>query len=168
MAAGYVAVSPTSYPVVTYVNPATVAANTAAKRTLDPQFIDGLVYATLPSGQTALVAAMYILPGTVPKAPMPYGALVQWHQRTNVCGPQTGVSTAAFDVTGSTPCVGRHGPDEHAVRDLGLAGPRGRRPAGHPATRHPDRGSGGDVGGRLAVRPPSRRRRAGRHVTAGR
>ena len=105
MAAGYVAVSPTSYPVVTYVNPATVAANKAAKRTLDPQFIDGLVYATLPSGQSALVAAMYILPGTVPKAPMPYGALVQWHQRTNVCGPQTGVSTAAFDVTGSTPCA---------------------------------------------------------------
>ena len=93
MAAGYVAVSPTSYPVVTYVNPATVAANKAAKRTLDPQFIDGLVYATLPPGQSALVAAMYILPGTVPKAPMPYGALVQWHQRTNVCGPQTGVST---------------------------------------------------------------------------
>jgi len=105
MAAGYVAVSPTSYPVVTYVNPTTVAANAAAKRTLDPEFIDGLVYATLPSGQTALVAAMYILPGTVPKAPMPYGALVQWHQRTNVCGPQTGVSTAAFDVTGSTPCA---------------------------------------------------------------
>src|ERR1700733_14284205 len=53
MAAGYVAVSPTSYPVVTYVNPTTVAANAAAKRTLDPEFIDGLVYATLPSGQTA-------------------------------------------------------------------------------------------------------------------
>jgi hypothetical protein len=105
MAAGYVAVSPTSYPVVTYVNPTTVAANKAAKRTLDPQFTDGLVYATLPSGQTALVAAMYILPGTVSKAPMPYGALVQWHQRTNVCGPRNGVSTAAYDVTGSTPCA---------------------------------------------------------------
>jgi hypothetical protein len=104
-AAGYVAVSPTSYPVVTYVNPTTVAANGAAKRTLDPQFIDGLVYATLPSGQTVLAAAMYILPDTVPKAPMPYGPMVQWHQRTNVCGPQTGISTAAFDVTGATPCA---------------------------------------------------------------
>jgi hypothetical protein len=105
MAAGYVAVSPTSYPVVTYVNPTTVAANRAAKRTLDPKFIDGLVYATLPSGGTTLVAAMYILPGTMPKAPMPYGALVQWHQRTNVCAPRNGVSTAAYDVTGSTPCA---------------------------------------------------------------
>ena len=37
MAAGYVAVSPTNYPVVYYVNPTIVAANAAAKRTLDPQ-----------------------------------------------------------------------------------------------------------------------------------
>ena len=34
---------------------------------------------------------------------MPYGALVQWHQRTGVCGPASGSSTA-FDVTGTTPC----------------------------------------------------------------
>ena len=36
-AAGYVAVSPTNYPVVYYVNPTVVAANAAAKRSLDPK-----------------------------------------------------------------------------------------------------------------------------------
>ena len=87
LAAGYVAVSPTTYPIVTYVNPTIVAANAAAKRTLDPKFIDGLVYATIPSGQSVLAAAMYLLPTTVAKPPMPYGALVQWHRRTDVCGP---------------------------------------------------------------------------------
>jgi hypothetical protein len=105
MAAGYVAVSPTTYPIVTYVNPTIVAANAAAKRTLDPKFIDGLVYATLPSGQSALVAAMYILPSTVTTPPMPYGALVQWHQRTQVCGTQTGAAATSYEVTGSPPCA---------------------------------------------------------------
>ncbi|MGP0029041.1 MAG: hypothetical protein ACLPVF_00880 [Acidimicrobiales bacterium] len=103
-AAGYVAVSPTNYPVVYYVNPAIVASNAAAARTLDPHSIDGLVYATIPSGESVLVAAMYLLPSTVSTPPMPYGALVQWHQRTNVCGPLIGASTA-FDVTGFTPCA---------------------------------------------------------------
>ena len=36
MAAGYVPASPTDYPVVAYVNPTIVAANAAARRTLDP------------------------------------------------------------------------------------------------------------------------------------
>jgi hypothetical protein len=105
MAAGYVAASPTTYPVVTYVNPTIVAANAAAKRTMDPRYIDGLVYATLPSGQTVLVAAMYILPSTVKTAPMPFGALVQWHQRTQVCGTQAGSTTTSFQVTGFQPCA---------------------------------------------------------------
>ncbi len=133
LAAGYVAVSPTSYPVVTYVNPVVEAANTAAKRTLDPQFIDGLVYAALPSGRSVLAAAMYVLPSTVSTPPMPYGALVQWHQRTGVCGPASGSSTA-FDVTGTTPCTAGYGPETHAVHDDGLAGPGGRGTAGHPTT----------------------------------
>ena len=64
-----------------------MAANAAAQRTLDPQHVDGLVYASTPSGGEVLAAAMYILPSTVTKAPMPYGALVQWHRRTQVCGP---------------------------------------------------------------------------------
>jgi hypothetical protein len=46
---------------------------------------------------------MYVLPATVPKAPMPFGALVQWHQRTAVCGPRTGSATT-LDITGTPPC----------------------------------------------------------------
>jgi hypothetical protein len=48
---------------------------------------------------------MYILPSTVTTPPMPYGALVQWHQRTQVCGTQTGSVTTSFEVTGSPPCA---------------------------------------------------------------
>ena len=40
-AAGYVAVSPTSYPIVYYVNPTIVASNAAAGRTLDPTMWTG-------------------------------------------------------------------------------------------------------------------------------
>jgi hypothetical protein len=104
VAAGYVAVSPVSYPVVYYVNPAIEAANAAAKRTFSPAHIDGLVYARTPSGQQVLAAAMYVLPPTVHTAPMPFGALVQWHARTAVCGPLTG-SAGTLAITGSTPCA---------------------------------------------------------------
>ncbi len=102
-AAGYVPVSPLDYPVVYYVNPGIEAANAAAKRTLSPQHVDGLVYARTPSGQDVLAAAMYVLPPTVTKPPMPFGALVQWHQRTDVCGPLTG-SPDVLDITGVPPC----------------------------------------------------------------
>ena len=102
VAAGYVPVSPTSYPVVYYVNPAIVAANAAAGRTLDPQSVDGLVYAQTPSGKEVLAAAMYLLPSTI-TPPMPYGALVQWHQRTQVCGPSGG-DTTKLQITGTPPC----------------------------------------------------------------
>jgi hypothetical protein len=104
VAAGYVPASPTDYPVVSYVNPAIVAANAAARRTLDPQHVDGLVYATTPSGADVLVAAMYILPSAETSAPMPYGALVQWHRRTQVCGPVTPSPTMPFDITAYPPC----------------------------------------------------------------
>ncbi len=102
-AAGYVAVSPVDYPVVYYVNPAIEAANAAAKRTLSPEHVDGLIYALTPSGQDVLAAAMYVLPSTLRKPPMPFGALVQWHQRTEVCGPLTG-SADVLNITGVTPC----------------------------------------------------------------
>ena len=105
MAAGFEPASPTDYPVVVYVNPAVVAANAAAKRTLDPQHVDGLVYASTPSGGDVLVAAMYILPSTETKVPMPYGALVQWHRRTQVCGPADPSPTMPFDITGFPPCA---------------------------------------------------------------
>jgi hypothetical protein len=105
LAAGYEPASPTDYPVVIYENPTIVAANAAAQRTLDPQYVDGLVYASTPSGGDVLAAAMYILPSTETKVPMPYGALVQWHRRTQVCGPATPSPTMPFDITGFPPCA---------------------------------------------------------------
>jgi hypothetical protein len=103
LAAGYVAVSPTDYPVVYYVNPAVAAANTAAKRTLDPGDIDGLVYTKTPAGTEVLAAAMYVLPSTITTAPMPYGPLVQWHQRTAVCGAGS-VPGSTLSIAGFPPC----------------------------------------------------------------
>ncbi|HEY1830342.1 MAG TPA: hypothetical protein VGG38_08880 [Acidimicrobiales bacterium] len=105
VAAGYVAASPTDYPVVYYVNPQIVAANAAAGRTLDPHHVDGLVYAATPSGQEVLAAAFYILPASKTTVPMPYGALVQWHRRTQVCGQSTVNPAMPLDITGYPPCA---------------------------------------------------------------
>jgi hypothetical protein len=105
VAAGYLLASPAGYPVTYYVNPTIVAANTAAKRTLDPNAIDGLVYAQTPAGAEVLAAAMYLLPSSLATAPMPYGPLVQWHQRTNTCGPSTTGTGAALQITGTAPCA---------------------------------------------------------------
>ncbi len=105
MAAGYVAVSPTDYPVVYYVNPTIAAANAAAKKSLDPHSIDGLVYAQTPAGTDVLAAAMYILPSTLTSPPMPYGPLVQWHQRTNTCAPSQFSTDGALKITGVAPCA---------------------------------------------------------------
>ncbi len=104
-AAGYVPVTPTSYPVVYYVNPSVVAQNEAAGRTLDPAAIDGLVYATTPSGNQVLVAAMYLLPSTLTTdPPMPYGSLVQWHERTDVCVPMSASLGTPLTISGFAPC----------------------------------------------------------------
>ncbi|HEX3334453.1 MAG TPA: hypothetical protein VHS57_08935 [Acidimicrobiales bacterium] len=104
-AAGYQPVSPVNYPVVYYVNPTVVAQNQAAGRTLDPAAVDGLVYATTPSGAQVLVAAMYLLPSTVgTDPPMPYGTLVQWHERTDVCVPTTEPEGTPLTITGFAPC----------------------------------------------------------------
>jgi hypothetical protein len=104
-AAGYKPVSPTDYPIVYYVNPTIVAQNQAAGRTLDPAAVDGLVYATTPSGSQVLVAAMYLLPSTLATdPPMPYGSLVQWHERTNVCVPTTSSPSTPLTITGFAPC----------------------------------------------------------------
>ena len=88
-----------------YVNPTIVAANAAAKRTLDPGSIDGLLYAETPSGTEVLAGAFYILPSTVSTLPMPYGALVQWHRRLAVCGSGTTSPTMPLDITGYPPCA---------------------------------------------------------------
>ena len=37
---------------------------------------------------------------------MPYGALVQWHRRTQVCGPPTPTPAQPLDITGYPPCPG--------------------------------------------------------------
>jgi hypothetical protein len=105
VAAGYVLTSPADYPVTYYVNPAIAAANAAAKRTLDPNAIDGLLYAQTPAGTEVLAAAIYLLPSSLATAPMPYGPLVQWHQRTNTCGPSTTTTGAALQITGTAPCT---------------------------------------------------------------
>jgi hypothetical protein len=107
MAAGYVAVSPANYPVAYYINPTFVTANAAAKKTLDPSSIDGLLYAQTPAGTEVLAAAMYILPSALTSPPMPYGPLVQWHQRTDVCASSsaTAISVSSpFAITAYPPC----------------------------------------------------------------
>jgi hypothetical protein len=48
---------------------------------------------------------MYILPTTLRTPPMPYGPLVQWHQRTDVCGPSSSAAGTAFQITGVAPCA---------------------------------------------------------------
>ncbi len=104
-ASGYQLVSPANYPVTYYVNPEIVAANASEKRTLDPDSIDGLVYAEMPSGQEILAAAFYVLPSTVTVPPNPYGALVQWHQRTDVCTPSTPTGSSPLNISGVPPCA---------------------------------------------------------------
>ncbi|HUC03777.1 MAG TPA: hypothetical protein VL961_00165 [Acidimicrobiales bacterium] len=109
LAAGYVSASPTDYPVTYYVNPAIEAANARAARTLAPGAVDGLVYARTPAGTEVLAAAMYVLPSSLHRVPMPYGPLVQWHERTDVCGtpdPSPAATAAAeFGFSGLTPCA---------------------------------------------------------------
>jgi hypothetical protein len=105
VAGGYQLVSPAGYPVTYYVNPAIVAANASAKRTLDSGAIDGLVYAQTPSGQDVLAAAFYVLPSSETAPPAPYGALVQWHQRTDVCTSTASSGTNRLSISGFVPCA---------------------------------------------------------------
>ena len=103
--AGYRLVSPVGYPVTYYVNPLILAANASAKRTLDSKAIDGLVYAETPSGQEVLAAAFYVLPSSETASLAPYGALVQWHQRTDVCTPTASSGTDVLSISGFAPCA---------------------------------------------------------------
>ena len=108
MAAGYLAASPTDYPVVDLREPDHRGGQRGGQAHARPGHIDGLVYAQTPSGTEVLAAAMYILPSTVLELPMPYGALVQWHQRTGcVRRPVTSSPTMPLDITGYTPCAER-------------------------------------------------------------
>jgi hypothetical protein len=83
VAAGYVPITSTSYPVVHYLN---ISYMNRAD-ILDPNKVDSLVYATTPYGPV-LVAAMFLMPGHG-DGPMPYGCLVQWHAHTNLCTSET-------------------------------------------------------------------------------
>jgi hypothetical protein len=134
VAAGYEPVSPTNYPVVYYVNPTIVAQNEGAERTLDPAAIDGLVYATIPSGAQVLVAAMYLLPSTLTTdPPMPYGSLVQWHERTDACVPTTASPGVPLTITGFSPCPSGSTIGPTPYMSMVVAGARSWRPVGHPA-----------------------------------
>ena len=148
VAAGYVPVSPTTYPVVYYVNPTIVAANAASGRTLDPQHVDGLVFAETPSGQEVLAAAMYLLPSTV----TPSHALRRLGPVASTDGrlwPEQRVSLEPPADHGRPTLPGGERSAVHAVHDHGLAGAGGRRPTGHSTAGHPDRRGGGDVGGNV-------------------
>ncbi|HWF20972.1 MAG TPA: hypothetical protein VG226_02400 [Acidimicrobiales bacterium] len=94
LAAGYVPITSTAYPIVHYLN----VADMRSTDMLDPNHVDSLVYATTPNGPV-LVAAMYLMPGQGP-GPMPYGCLVQWHAHTNLC-----TSTTTHLIQGFTPCA---------------------------------------------------------------
>jgi hypothetical protein len=94
LAAGYVPITSTAYPIVHYLN----VADLRSTDMLDPNHVDSLVYATTPNGPV-LVAAMYLMPGQGP-GPMPYGCLVQWHAHTNLC-----TSTTTHLIQGFTPCA---------------------------------------------------------------
>ena len=94
LAAGYVPITSTAYPIVHYLN----VADMRSTDMLDPNHVDSLVYATTPNGPV-LVAAMYLMPGQGP-GPMPYGCLVQWHAHTNLC-----TSTTTHVIQGFTPCA---------------------------------------------------------------
>jgi hypothetical protein len=83
VAAGYVPITSTKYPVVHYLN----FRYMNRQDLMNPNPVDSLVYATTPYGPV-LVAAMYLMPGRG-NGPMPYGCLVQWHAHTNLCTSDT-------------------------------------------------------------------------------
>ena len=105
-AAGYVPVSPTNYPVVYYVNPTIVAANAAAKRTLDPASIDGLVYAQTPAGTQELPAA-HVRPA---HHALDTTDALRRRWSSGISAPRSAVRSRcnrriALDITGPRPCV---------------------------------------------------------------
>ncbi|NNN20612.1 MAG: hypothetical protein HKL80_01240 [Acidimicrobiales bacterium] len=91
---GYSPITDPNYPVVHYLN----AAYMTSQYILDPNHIQSLVYATIPSGQKVLVAAMYLTPYLV-AGPMPGGCLTQWHMHSNLCMSDT---TGTYN--GFAPC----------------------------------------------------------------
>ncbi len=139
LAAGYQLVSPANYPVTYFINPTIVAANAAAKRTLSPTHIDGLVYAKTLTGSEVLVAAMYLLPSTVTsgaQAVRRTGAVAQPDRRLRTDGRRFGAGHHRHHSV-----YRRQRATEHARHDPGVAGAGRRWTIGHSATRHSDRRS---------------------------
>ncbi len=93
IAAGYVPITTTNYPVVHYLN----FRYMNQQDIMNPNTVDSLVYATTPYGPV-LVAAMFLMPGGG-DGPMPYGCLVQWHAHTNLC-----TSDVTHVIDGLQPC----------------------------------------------------------------
>ena len=93
IAAGYVPITTTNYPVVHYLN----LRYMNQQDIMNPNTVDSLVYATTPYGPV-LVAAMFLMPGGG-NGPMPYGCLVQWHAHTNLC-----TSDVTHVIDGLQPC----------------------------------------------------------------
>jgi hypothetical protein len=94
LAAGYIPITSTAYPVVHYLNPSYMRDQYA----LDPNHVDSLVYASTPNGPV-LVAAMHLMPRADELGPMPYGCLVQWHAHNNLC-----TSLTTHLITALAPC----------------------------------------------------------------
>jgi hypothetical protein len=101
LAAGYIPITSTAYPVVHYLDPAYMQ----DKYIFDPNHVDSLVYATTPNGPV-LVAAMYLMPRVGESGPMPDGCLVQWHAHTNLC-----TSVTTHQISGLAPCPAGTQPD---------------------------------------------------------
>lgn len=95
VAAGYVPITDTAYPVVHYVN----LAYMQQRYVMDPNHVQSLVYTFTPYGPV-LVAAMYLMPRSQEQGPMPYGCLVQWHAHTNLC-----MLLSLHEYVGFTPCA---------------------------------------------------------------
>jgi hypothetical protein len=91
---GYFPITDPRYAVVHYINPKFMNSSDM----LNPNAVQSLVYATVPSGQKVLVAAMYIAPFDKDGS-MPGGCLTQWHKHTNLC-----MSLAFHVYDGFAPC----------------------------------------------------------------
>jgi hypothetical protein len=105
VAAGYVPITDTRYPVVHYLNYSYMRGSDV----LDPNDVQSLVYAFTPYGPV-LVAAMYLMPSQGDPGPMPGGCLTQWHAHTNLCtgGPSgliSGFQTNGVCPTGENPLM---------------------------------------------------------------
>ena len=145
VAAGYVPASPTNYPIVNYVNPTIVAANAAAKRTLDPHACRRPRLRDDAVGHRG-ARRRHVHPS------------VDCDQRADalrraraVAPPHPGVRSGHAV---ARPALRHHrvpavperlGAAADALRVHGVAGPCGGRPAGDPAARHPDGGGGRDA-----------------------